>query len=256
MVDNQTLPVPAQAFGFGLPAASAGYARFASSDDYIGDLLRVSGKDGRCYYGQQNTEIELPHTFAALLGLVQVGHSDWTTGKPVSAFVPLADENADIEATKHAIPTDESKWGFDPKTGQRVDPRKLSIKVPMVDFETGHLFTLSSSAASHVRAWRKCLRACLVCQRANPETTPNHVPLIQVNTKAVPAQGGTSEIFVLLLETTDWIHERTVISALGKTGSAIQFGIDNQEALNADLPKETLEQPAPKAKAAKAGPRL
>jgi hypothetical protein len=241
--------------GFGLPAdiGNTGYARFASSgDSYIGDLLKISGKNGECTYGAQNTEIELPHKFAVLIGLAQVGYIMWTDGKPEpSAFDYLASDTFDLEKLRDSIPTDPATWAFDAK-GNRVDPRKLSVKIPVVDLKTGKLFTIPSSALSHVRAWKRCIRNCLLVQRANQATTLGHVPLVEVNTKPVAAQSGTSEIHILLLEVMDWVKESIVLSALGKTGSAIQFGIDNQEALNADLPEEKLEQP----KAKRKSPRL
>src|SRR5262249_47456031 len=166
-------------------------------------------------YGGQDTPIELPHDFAVLIGLVEVGFTDWSSGKPVSAFDQLANPDLDLDALRNSIPTDESKWAFD-KKGRRVDPRKPAIKVPLVDLTTGKLVTVRTTAQSHVNAWRKCVQACLVCQGANRQTTAGHVPLVNVSTRPVPAQDGTAEIYVLVLETMDWIKEGVVISALGK----------------------------------------
>jgi hypothetical protein len=252
MSNNQTLSVPAQTFGFGLPAKTAGFARFASSDDFLGDLLKISGKTGECTYGAQGTVIELPHTFAVLIGLVQVGYQLWVDGKPVSAFDTLANEDLNPTALKESIPTDPSKWEFNPKTGERVDPRKQAIKVPMVDLETGHLFTYVSNAVSHYRAWQKSVRACLVCQRANPETTANHVPVVKVSVRSFTMD--SAEVWFPVLEVEDWIPERIVISALGRTGNAIAFGLSNEEAVNADIAEAEAELENPKP--AKRGPRL
>jgi hypothetical protein len=258
---TQNLPAtPQDQFGFGLPQKSSGYLRFASSDgSYVGDGLFISGKSGECTYGAQRTVIELPHQWAALLGQAQIGFNLFldSGGRPLQSFGYLADENLDLEALKNAIPTDESKWQFDPKSGKRVDPRKESIKLPLVDLSDGRLYTYMSSAMSHVNAVRRLVRNCLLVQKANPETTATKVPLVEIRTKAVPAQGGTAEIHIAIFEVMDWVEGSAVLHALGKSGNAIAFGVSNQEALDDDLgPELTEENTKPKVKPAKASPRL
>jgi hypothetical protein len=185
---------------------------------------------------------------------VQTGYIDWSSGKPVAAFGPLADPDLDVEALLESIPTDPEKWPFDQKTGKRKDPREPALRVPVVILETGKLLTISSSAKSHLKAWQRTVGNALVQQRAAQATTMGHVPLIEIRTKAVPAQGGTAEIFILLLETMDWVPESEVIRALGRTGNAIAFGLSNEEAVNADIAEAEAELEKPKP--AKRGPRL
>jgi hypothetical protein len=255
------LPAPAQPVGLGMPANVSGFVRFASTDgdDRLGDNWFLSGKTGQATVGQQRLEVKLPRKYAILFGVpqAQVGYLEWLPGGKVgrSDWVSLRDPESNLEELREALgDNDPTQWKqFTPK-GKPKDPLSLSARLPMVDWETGQLVTYPTSAKSHVKAIQRLVKACVVQMRAAPDTTLHHVPVAEIGVHSYELD--TGDIFVPHFTVLDWVPERVIVSLLGKSGCASQLGLSNQESLNADLAEETLEQPAPKAKGAKTGPRL
>jgi hypothetical protein len=230
----------------GLPTTSTGVmvspglARYASEgSDYVGDLLKVSGKTGEITYGSQNAELAEGTKLAALLGQAKVGYIEWVDGRPeAQAWLPLTeDPELDLRALRQSLgKLDPSEWEETNPNGSPKDPIRESVMLPMVQMDNGHLFTFSSSSDSGTKATRRLVKNCLIHLRAVPASQANHVPVITIDVGHYQhpiRQVGT--IYFPIFDLQDWVPPEHVMHALGKAGNAMAFGAPNREALNADL---------------------
>jgi hypothetical protein len=217
----RTLPSTAQPSTLSLPTNPAGFVKFVSGvDDFLGDMMKISGKDGKSTAGSQGLEIKLPRSFAVLVGLCQAGFIDWKNGTAArQGWLRLSDDDADLDTLRTSL------GDIDPATWAKgadgaVDPFKLSIKLPLADLETGALYTYCSSANSHVKAVRRFVRSVLVLHRTSPAVA-GLIPVATISVASVKTQNGT--LFYPEFTTEDWITEQVVLDALGKSGRAAQL---------------------------------
>jgi hypothetical protein len=227
----------------GMPSDLRGLARFAAelTGDYPGDLFLVNGKTGAITSGSQGFEHKPNEQFAMIIGEAQGGWVRWEGGKLVDQrWIRLADSDLDLATLRESLGhTDPNKWTKFNVKGEREDPYKEAVRIPMVDLVDGALYTFSSSAGTAVRAARKLIKNCLVQIRAAPETTLNHCPLIAIGVGSFPTQNG--EVYFPRFEVMDWIPTGVVLHALAKRGNAGAFGVSNEAALNEDLGQELTE---------------
>jgi hypothetical protein len=235
----------------GMPSDLRGLARFAAglAEDYVGDLFLVNGKTGEITSGSQGFEHKPGEQFAMFIGEAQGGFVKWEGGKITQqAWIRLADHDTDLEKLRASLgDNDPQQWKRFNMKGEPEDPFKESIRIPMIDPNSGSLFTFSSSAGSAVRAARKLVKNCLIQLKAAPETTTGHVPLVAIAVGSWTGQNG--EVFFPRFEVVDWLPAGVVLHSLAKSGNAPAFGISNEDALNEDLGQElTPENTKPKSK--------
>src|SRR5215467_15244766 len=193
-----------------LPAAAAtdGLARYGASEGntWLGDLLKCNGKTGEITYGSENTALARGTKAAVLLGLGEAGFIKWSDGKPEDqAWQRLID--SDLKALRQTLgDTDPSEWTEETLAGLPQDPYRESVKLPLVRWPDGKLFTYSNSSGSGVRAVKRLARGCAAQMRAAPETTMGHVPIVELDvghwehsSKAV------GKIYFMTLEVCDWV---------------------------------------------------
>jgi hypothetical protein len=233
---------------FGLPASASGLEKYASdSGSYLGDLLKVSGRDGTISFGAQATEMKPGGKFAALLGEAKVGFIEWEEGTPVDqAWMRLADltDERDLRALRTSLGnTDPADWEEQELNGKPKDPFRESVMLPLVELRSGRLFTFSSSSSGGVRAVKRLVKNALIHLRAVPEAERNHVPVIELGVGSYTSRNKqVGQIFFPVFEVEDWMSPEEVLHLLGRSGNASAFGAPNTEALNADLDEPALDR--------------
>jgi hypothetical protein len=234
---NGNLPAVQHVAALAIPTnALDGYVRFcADSGDHVGDLLKCNGKSGRVTFGAQETELPRGTKLAVLLGQARAGYRKWQDGKcQDQAWIALSDNTADLEALRKTLPeTNPDLWTEVNPSGLPRDPYSESVQLPMVRMDNGALLTFASSAASAVKAAKRLVRNALIAIARNPATTRGHVPVIVIEVHNYKTQRG--QIFYPSFEVHDWIKESDALHLLGKSGNAEAFGVNNAEAVNADL---------------------
>jgi hypothetical protein len=238
------VPAAQQVVALGLPSNLSGFARFAAADDgdFPGDLLKVNGKSGRITFGSQEIELPRGSKFAVLLGQAKAGWIRWQGGqREGQAWLRLADADADLDALRQSLgDTNPDEWTEFKPSGLPKDSWSMSILLPVIHVKDGKLMTLASSSVSTVKAVRRLVRNCLMVVARNPETTAGHVPVVALGVKSYRMNVG--EVFYATFEVEDWIPESDALHMLGKHGNAEAFGVNNAEAVNADLgPELTVE---------------
>jgi hypothetical protein len=237
---NGNLPAVQHVAALAIPTnALDGYVRYcADSGDHVGDLLKVNGKSGRVTFGAQDVELPRGAKLAVLLGQTRAGYVKWQDGKRQDqAWIALSDSAADLEALRATLPeTDPNLWQEVNPSGLPRDPYSESVQLPMVRMDNGALLTFASSAGSAVKAAKRLVRNALIAIARNQATTADRVPIVTIEVHNYKTQRG--QIFYPSFEVHDWLPEKDVLSLLGKSGNAEVFGVNNTEALNADLGAE------------------
>jgi hypothetical protein len=245
MSNGNIVPASQQAAALGLPTNGLdGFVKYAagSDGDYAGDLLRLNGKSGKITYGSQETELPEGTKFAVLLGQAKVGFIRWSGGqREQQAWIRLSNSTADIDELRASLgDNDPDKWGEVRPSGLPKDPFSESVLVPMIEMKTGKLMSFASSSISNVNAIKRLIRNCLLMVARNPATTAGHVPVVELRVRNFRMNVGV--IYFAAFEVEDWIPECDALHMLGKHGNAEAFGVNNAEAINADLgPELTVE---------------
>jgi hypothetical protein len=247
MTKSTALTIP----NLGMPADLTALAKFAAGtgDDDVGDPLQLNGKTGAITSGNQGFEHKPGELFAFLLGEAKGGYLRFENGKPVaSGFLRLADPETDLDELRKSFGDyDPDKWKDTLPSGLPKDPFNESVKIPCVGMTDGKLYTFRTNSWYGVNAARRFMKACIVQQRAAPETTNNHVPVaaMYISEKMV----SVGRIFYPRFEVDDWVPIGAVMHLLGKTGNSGAFGVIKQAAINEDLGEEPSEpepaKPAP-----------
>jgi hypothetical protein len=243
----------------GLPTDLRGLAKFAAGggEDDVGDRLKVNGKTGAINSGSQGYEHKPGFKVAVFIGEAQGGFARFDGGQIVKqGWARLADPDTDLDELRDSLgDNNPDEWRDELPSGLPKDPFNQGVKVPCIDPQTGKLYTFSSLSFYGVKAARRLIQNCLVQQRAAPETTNNHVPLVAINVGSRQTKNGL--IYFPIFEVEDWLPTGVVMHALGKGGNAGAFGIDERSALNSDLGEEPKAEPAPAPKKpAKTRPRF
>jgi len=228
-----------------LPAglATDGLAKYGASEGNtsLGDWLRCNGKTGELTYGSEGTALARGTKAAVLLGLAEAGFIKWADGKPEDQAWQRLVDGPDLKALRQTLGnTDPSEWEEVTLAGLPQDPYRESVKLPLVQWPDGKLFTYSNSSGSGVRAVKRLARGCVAQMRAAPETTAGHVPIVELDVGHWQHSSKTvGKIYFLTLEVCDWIPAKNVMHALVAQGEAGALGIPNNlAALNADLGTE------------------
>jgi hypothetical protein len=239
--------VPAESARLGLPTNTAALTKYASTgSDYVGDLLKLSGKTGSLTYGSQGTELGAGVKLATLLGEAKVGFIRWRDGKAEDqAWLRLADD-PDLKALRQTLDeTDPSEWEELGPSGAPKDPYRESVMLPMVRMEDGHVFTFTSSSVGGTSAVKRLVKYCLIHLRAVPAAMADHVPIVEINVGHYQHPNRqVGQIFFPILDVVDWVPPGHVLHALATAGNAAAFGVPNAAALNADLGPEPAAEPA------------
>jgi hypothetical protein len=202
------------------PAQITALERYGrSGGDLYGDLLKFSGKTGAWTAGAQGIEIPIGTKLVAIVPEMLAGFVKWLNGELVEqALVPVTDAY-DPKALRVSLgDTDSAKWpaGDD---GQREDPWKEAAYLPLKDLKTGAEYTYSTSSLGGTRCVKKLVASYAWQVRAAPETTANHLPVIELGArdyKHPDRKRGT--IFNPVLTGIDWVPR----SAVADKGDARQ----------------------------------
>jgi hypothetical protein len=253
--DSKAL-VPAQ---HGMPANTGGLGEFANRGNSDFDPLRLNGKVGKIFGGTQSEEIKPGTAFAFFIWQVQEGMQLWEGGQLIDERWRLAaDPDApSLREMRAEMPrTNPDEWKEFLPSGLPKDPVKESVKMPAVNPATGRLYTYSTGTSWHaVQAVRRMVKSCLVQQKAAPETTNYHVPLIEFGVRSKSTPNGLIYIPVFGLP-LDWLPIGVVLQSLAKTGSAALLGLSEDEVRNADLGDEPAVEPSQKPAPKKGGVRF
>jgi hypothetical protein len=205
MIDTSNVPMPLpQATPPAQLTALERYGR--SGGDLYGDLLKFSGKTGTWTAGAQGVEIPLGTQLVAIVPEMLAGYVKWSEGELVEqALVPVTD-SYDPKALRLSLgDTDESRWprGDD---GEPEDPWKEAAYLPLKNLKTGAEYTYSTSSLGGCRAVKKLVATYAWQIRAAPETTANHLPVVELGARSYKhADRKRGTIFNPILTGIDWV---------------------------------------------------
>jgi hypothetical protein len=210
--DNSTLLAPIPATGSTQLTALERYGR--SAGDLYGDLLKFSGKTGTWTAGAQGIEIPIGTQLVAIIPEMLAGYVKWSDGELVEQALEPVTDNYDPRALRTSLgDTDESKWprGDD---GRAEDPWREATYLPMKNPKTGAEYTYSTSSLGGVRAVKKLAGTYAWQLRAAPETTANHLPVVELGSRSYKhADRKRGTIYNPTLAGVDWVPASTVKKA-------------------------------------------
>jgi hypothetical protein len=212
MSNDSNLPTPIPTT---TPAQLTALERYGrSAGDLYGDLLKFSGKVGTWTAGAQGIEIPVGTQLIAIIPEMLAGYVKWSEGELVEQALEPVTNSYDPRALRTSLgDTDESKWprGDD---GRAEDPWREAAYLPMKNPKTGAEFTYSTSSLGGVRAIKKLAGTYAWQLRAAPETTANHLPVVELGARSykhTDRKRGTISNHVLT--GVDWVPASTVKKA-------------------------------------------
>jgi hypothetical protein len=212
MSNDSNLPTPIPTT---TPAQLTALERYGrSAGDLYGDLLKFSGKVGTWTAGAQGIEIPVGTQLIAIIPEMLAGYVKWSEGELVEQALEPVTNSYDPRALRTSLgDTDESKWprGDD---GRAEDPWREAAYLPMKNPKTGAEFTYSTSSLGGVRAIKKLAGTYAWQLRAAPETTANHLPVVELGARSykhTDRKRGT--IYNPVLTGVDWVPASTVKKA-------------------------------------------
>jgi hypothetical protein len=207
MTTNVPAPLPQSA-----PAQLTALEKYGrSGGDLFGDLLKFSGKTGAWTAGAQGIEVPIGTQLVAILPEMLAGYVKWSDGELVEqALVPVT-EAYDPKALRVSLgDTDRDKWAQG-EDGQHGDPWKEAAYLPLKNLKTGAEYTYSTSSLGGVRAVKKLVATYAWQLRAAPETTANHLPVVELGARSYKhADRKRGTIFNPMLTGIDWVPASAV----------------------------------------------
>jgi hypothetical protein len=194
-----------------------------SGGDLYGDLLKFSGKTGTWTAGAQGIEIPIGTRLAAIVPEMLAGYVKWLNGELVEqALIPVT-EAYDPKALRGSLgDTDHNQWPR-AEDGQPEDPWKEAAYLPLKNLKTGAQYTYSTSSLGGCRAVKKLVATYAWQIRAAPETTANHLPVVELGARSykhTDRKRGT--IFNPVLTGVDWVPASAVADR-GEDGQGEMF---------------------------------
>jgi hypothetical protein len=177
-----------------------------SGGDLYGDLLKFSGKTGTWTAGSQGPEVPIGTQLAAIIPEMLAGFVKWVAGELAEqALVPVTEAYDPRELRASLGDTDRSQW---PKgdDGQPADVWREAALLPMKNLKTGAEYTYSTSSLGGCRAVKKLVATYAWQIRAAPETTANHLPVVELGARSYKhADRKRGTIYNPLLTGIDWV---------------------------------------------------
>ena len=209
MTDNMPVPVPQAA----PPAQLTALERYGrSGGDLYGELLKFSGKTGVWTAGAQGVEIPLGTQLVAIVPEMLAGYVKWLNGELVEqALVPVT-EAYDPKALRVSLGNTERDQWAKGEDGQPEDPWKEAAYLPLKNLKTGAEYTYSTSSLGGCRAVKKLVATYAWQLRAAPETTANHLPVVELGARSykhTDRKRGT--IFNPVLTGINWVPASAVV---------------------------------------------
>jgi hypothetical protein len=212
MTDNSNLPAPIPATSPAQLSALERYGR--SAGDLYGDLLKFSGKTGVWTAGAQGIEVPIGTQLIAIVPEMLAGFVKWDGGELVEQALEPVTDSYDPRALRASLgDTDESKWprGDD---GRAADVWRESAYLPLKNPKTGAEYTYSTSSLGGVRAIKKLAGTYAWQLRAAPETTANHLPVVELGSRSYKhSDRKRGTIYNPTLAGVDWVPASTVKKA-------------------------------------------
>jgi hypothetical protein len=201
-----------------------------SGGDLYGELLKFSGKTGVWTAGAQGIEIPIGTQLVAIVPEMLAGCVKWQGGELVEqALVPLT-EAYDPKALRATLGDDDpSEWPMG-DDGKREDPWKEAAYLPMKNPKTGAEYTYSTSSVGGVRAVKKLVATYAWQLRAAPETTANHLPIVELGARSYKhADRKRGTIFNPVLTGINWVSA-SVVADKGNDGQGEMFAPSGEPA--------------------------
>jgi hypothetical protein len=177
--------------------------------------------------GAERREIPTGTQLVAILNQTQVGFLRWTNGAADKAFLPLI-SNPDLKELRDSQgDADPSDWEEKTIGGQPKDPWQPAILLPFVNPKTCEAFTFSTSSLGGRRSAKQLIRGCVRQIRAAPETTRNHLPLVELGESHYvhPTNKSVGKLFNPEFAVVDWVPISDIAEALKHAG----FDIINRD---------------------------
>jgi hypothetical protein len=154
-----------------------------SGGDLFGELMKFSGKTGAYTAGAQGVEIPYGTQLVAIVPKMLAGYVKWVSGELVEqALVPVT-ETYDPKALRATLGDDDpGKWAVG-DDGRPEDPWKEAAYLPLKNLKTGAEYTYSTSSLGGTRAVKNLVATFVWQIRAAPETTANHLPVVELGAR-------------------------------------------------------------------------
>jgi hypothetical protein len=197
-----------------------------SGGDLYGELLKFSGKTGTWTAGAQGVEVPLGTRLAAIVPEMLAGFVKWVDGELAEqALVPIT-ETYNPKALRATLDDDDpSEWTAG-DNGKPEDPWKEAAYLPLKNLKTGAEYTYSTSSLGGCRAVKKLVATYAWQIRAAPETTANHLPIVELGARDYKhPDKKRGVIFNPVLTGVDWVPA----SAVRDKGDATPSFEDHRE---------------------------
>jgi hypothetical protein len=217
-----------------MPADPAPFETYSADvSDLFGDLLKFNGKSGGWSAGVESKAIPAGTEVIAILGQMMVSFIRWSDGTPEQRFVPLA-SNPNLKEFRSTLgDLDPDKWEDETVGGMPKDPWQPAVLIPFVNPKTVAAYTFSTSSFGGVKASKQMIKGAVRQQRAAPDTTRNHLPLVALGESSYAHPNKTlGTIYTPVLDIVDWVPTADVAAVLKHGGF---------DALNVDLGAEPSE---------------
>jgi hypothetical protein len=183
--------------------------------------LKFSGKTGVWTSGAQGIEIPLGTQLAAIVPETLGGYVKWVDGELAEqALIPIV-EGCDLKALRATLGDDDPNEWPTGDDGKPEDPWREAALLPLKNPKTGAQYTYSTSSVGGVRAVKKLVAGYAWQVRAAPETTANHLPVVELGArdyKHPDRKRGT--IFNPVLAGIDWVPASAVADKGGNQKAA------------------------------------
>jgi hypothetical protein len=141
----------------------------------------------------------------------------WSAGELVEqALVPVT-EAYDPKALRVSLGNTERDQWEKGEDGQPEDPWKEAAYLPLKNLKTGAEYTYSTSSLGGCRAVKKLVATYAWQLRAAPETTANHLPVVELGARSykhTDRKRGT--IFNPVLTGINWVPASAVVDKGGE----------------------------------------
>ena len=199
-----------------------------SGRNLFGDLLKFSGKTGAWTSGSQGVEVPIGTQLAAIVPELVAGYVKWVDGTLAEEVLQPITEAYDPKELRASLgDADPAHWprGDD---GRAEDPWKEAAYLPMKNLATGAKYTYSTSSVGGTRAIKHLVATYAWQLRAAPETTANHLPIVQLGSRSYKhADRKRGTIYNPTLDGVDWVPASAVLDKNNDGASAASSSFED-----------------------------